>query len=113
MCILHTAAYRFFPLLILFCVVLVSVLGRDFGPMLTAERRVTAPPSTKGQGDQEAVTELKKEDTPSEQKEAADDFTGEVSIHPKSFHKVLVSVNYSSLIVEGVFPSREAQDMQF
>lgn len=32
------AEYRFFPILVVFTVTFVCVLGRDFGPMLSAER---------------------------------------------------------------------------
>jgi Na+/H+ antiporter NhaC len=36
---LETIPYRFYPLLSLFFVLLVAITGRDFGPMLRAERR--------------------------------------------------------------------------
>ena len=36
---LSPSAYRFLPVLMVFCVYLVCVLNRDFGPMLTAERK--------------------------------------------------------------------------
>ncbi len=36
---LQTIPYRFYPLLSLFFVLLVAITGRDFGPMLRAERR--------------------------------------------------------------------------
>ena len=32
------SAYQFLPLLMIACVFLVCMLGRDFGPMLTSER---------------------------------------------------------------------------
>ncbi len=39
---LETIPYRFYPFLALFFVVVVAVMGRDFGPMLRAERRTAA-----------------------------------------------------------------------
>jgi Na+/H+ antiporter NhaC len=36
---LETIPYRFYPILSLFFVLLISITGRDFGPMLKAERR--------------------------------------------------------------------------
>ncbi len=38
-------AYRFFPILLLFTIVLIVALNRDFGIMLTAERKMLPPPS--------------------------------------------------------------------
>ena len=46
-------AYRFFPLLMLASVVVVCVLGRDFGPMLSAELHST-PPLRLSESDQES-----------------------------------------------------------
>ena len=33
-----STAYRFLPLLMIACVLLVALINRDFGPMLTSER---------------------------------------------------------------------------
>ncbi len=41
-CSFISAAYRFFPLLLLFSIILIVLLNRDFGPLLTAERNVAA-----------------------------------------------------------------------
>lgn len=38
------AAYRFFPLLLVFTVILIAVSNRDFGPILWAERAAMPPP---------------------------------------------------------------------
>lgn len=35
----HPTAYRYLPVMMILCVVLVCVLNRDFGPMLTSERK--------------------------------------------------------------------------
>ncbi len=35
----YTAAYRFFPLLLIFSILLITFSNRDFGPILTAERK--------------------------------------------------------------------------
>ena len=46
-------AYRFFPLLMMACVVIVCVLGRDFGPMLSAELH-SIPPLCLSETEQES-----------------------------------------------------------
>jgi Na+/H+ antiporter NhaC len=44
---IHSIPYRYYALLALFMVFLVSLTGRDFGPMKRAQRRAAALPSTK------------------------------------------------------------------
>lgn len=52
---LQTIPYRFYPILTMILVFLVSYLGRDFGPMLTAERRARATGEVLREGSQPAV----------------------------------------------------------
>ena len=67
-------AYRFFPLLMIYSVVLVCVLGRDFGPMLAAERRSQPLPSL-NQPDASPSTDV--ELTPPTSEDSSGDFTGQ------------------------------------
>ena len=43
---LLTVEYRFLPILMVVCVVIVCVLNRDFGPMLTAEKKTLRSTAT-------------------------------------------------------------------
>ncbi len=74
-------AYRFFPLMMLFCVVLVSVLGRDFGPMLTAERNATPAPSHKRHVDEEQPTVMKAHSLNTAVEPSEDSYSGEYITH--------------------------------
>ncbi len=66
--------------MMLFCVVLVSVLGRDFGPMLTAERNATPAPSHKGHVDEEQPTVMKAHSLNTAVEPSEDSYSGETSL---------------------------------
>ncbi len=76
MSVVCTVAYRFFPLMMLFCVVLVSVLGRDFGPMLTAEK-ISTISNLSRQEEAEQPTEMKTRSI-NESKSSEDAYTGKL-----------------------------------
>jgi len=52
---IQTIPYRFYPILTLILVFLVSYMGRDFGPMLSAERRARATGEVLREGSHPAV----------------------------------------------------------
>ena len=82
------SAFRFFPLLVIYSVVLVCVLGRDFGPMLTAERCSQPPPPL------EASPSTDIELTPPNSEDNTKDFTGQ---HPRLVGKELSDLLFSFL----------------
>ncbi len=67
--------------MMLFCVVLVSVLGRDFGPMLTAERNATPAPPHEGRVDEEQPTVMKANSLNDTGESSEDSYSGEYNTH--------------------------------
>ena len=87
---LSPSAYRFFPLLLFFSVILIAFISRDFGPLLTAERKTALTPPQSKDPEVKVVKVQEESDhenvemqvgTQSLQDENVNEFTGKFGLH--------------------------------